>query len=88
MNEHEAATIIPLDDDSQIQISADLALDTVDLVTVKMADSHTPGYQAEFDPDEAEFAGAFKEDALSEADAMDSIHDTPHVAAIAFWPAA
>jgi len=88
MNEHESATIIPLDDDRQLQISADLALDTIDLVTVKLVDSHTPGYQAEFDPDEAELAGAFKEDALSEADALDSIHDAPHVAAIAFWPAA
>jgi hypothetical protein len=32
----------------------------------------TPGYQAEFDPDEAEQAGAFVEDALSEQDAVES----------------
>ena len=31
-----------------------------------------PGYQAEFDPDEAEQAGAFVEDALSEQDAAES----------------
>ena len=31
-----------------------------------------PGYQAEFDPDEAEKVGAFHEDALSEQDALDS----------------
>lgn len=41
----------------------------------KLADALTPGYQAEFDPDEAERAGAFEEDALSEADAMDSTDD-------------
>jgi hypothetical protein len=32
----------------------------------------TPGYQAEFDPEEAERAGAFVEDALSEQDATES----------------
>ncbi len=35
----------------------------------KLADAATPGYQAEFDPEEAERAGAFVEDALSEHDA-------------------
>jgi hypothetical protein len=43
-----------------------------DSVTEKMSDVMTPGYQAEFDPDEAEEAGAFIEDALSEKDALDS----------------
>ena len=38
----------------------------------KLADAQTPGYQAEFDPEEAERAGAFVEDALSEQDATDS----------------
>ena len=41
----------------------------------KMADAMTPGYQAEFDPDEAERAGAFVEDALSEEDAAESDAD-------------
>ena len=38
----------------------------------KLLDAMTPGYQAEFDPDEAEQAGAFIEDALSEQDAVES----------------
>ncbi len=38
----------------------------------KLADALTPGYQVEFDPDEAEKAGAFEEDALSELDAAES----------------
>ena len=41
----------------------------------KLIDAQTPGYQAEFDPDEAEHAGAFVEDALSEEDAIDSGDD-------------
>lgn len=40
-----------------------------------LTDAQTPGYQAEFDPDEAEHAGAFVEDALSEEDAADSSPD-------------
>lgn len=38
----------------------------------KLADAMTPGYQVEFDPDEAERVGAFVEDALSEQDAAAS----------------
>ena len=41
----------------------------------KLADAATPGYQAEFDPDEADRAGAFAESALSEADALVSTDD-------------
>jgi hypothetical protein len=41
----------------------------------KLIDALTPGYQVEFDPDEAEQAGAFVEDALSEEDAMESNAD-------------
>jgi hypothetical protein len=41
----------------------------------KLEDAMTPGFQAEFDPAEAEAAGAFQESALSEADAIDSTHD-------------
>jgi hypothetical protein len=43
----------------------------------KLDDASTPGFQAEFDPNEAEVAGAFTEDALSESDALDSTHDVP-----------
>lgn len=42
----------------------------------KMSDALTPGYQVEFDPDEAEKAGAFVEDALVEQDAVDSDIDS------------
>lgn len=35
----------------------------------------TPGYEAEFDPEEAEHAGAFTEDALNEQDAAESVED-------------
>jgi hypothetical protein len=38
----------------------------------KLIDAMTPGYQVEFDPDEAEEIGAFVEDALSEVDALES----------------
>ena len=41
----------------------------------KLTDALTPGYQAEFDPEEAVRVGAFFEDALSEADAAGSSDD-------------
>lgn len=41
----------------------------------KLTDALTPGYRAEFDPDEAERAGAFPEDALTEQDAAESDMD-------------
>nr|WP_275099901.1 conjugal transfer protein TraD [Sedimenticola hydrogenitrophicus] len=45
----------------------------------KLADAQTPGYEAEFDPEEAERAGAFVEDALSEQDAQESTEDLPEL---------
>jgi hypothetical protein len=42
------------------------------VIREKLIDAMTPGFQAEFDPDEADQAGAFIEDALSEEDAMES----------------
>lgn len=47
------------------------------VVTQKLVDAQTPGFQAEFDPEEAELLGAFREDALSETDALDSSIDQP-----------
>ncbi len=41
----------------------------------KLTDSLIPGLQVEFDPEEAEQAGAFVEDALSEKDALESSID-------------
>lgn len=37
--------------------------------------SDVPGFDVEFDPEEAELAGAFRETALSEEDALDAIYD-------------
>jgi hypothetical protein len=45
----------------------------------KLNDAQTPGYQVEFDPEEAAIAGAFTEDALSELDAAESAIDLPSV---------
>lgn len=79
---HPTATIIPItpearkDDAMQEAIAVDYAALAPDSVHEKLADALTPGYQAEFDPAEAEAAGAFAEDALSEADAVASTHDT------------
>lgn len=41
----------------------------------KFDDSQIPGLQVEFDPEEAEKAGAFVEDALSEEEALESSID-------------
>jgi hypothetical protein len=47
-----------------------------DAVIEKLSDAETaPGFEVEFDPDEAEKAGAFEEDAISESDALDSSVD-------------
>ncbi len=46
-----------------------------DVIHEKLIDAMTPGFEAEFDPDEAERAGAFVEDALSESDAIQSSID-------------
>ena len=47
------------------------------VIAQKLVDTQTPGFQAEFDPDEAELLGAFTEDALSELEALDSSIDQP-----------
>jgi hypothetical protein len=55
-----------------------------DALRDKLIDAQTPGYQAEFDPEEAERAGAFVEDALSEEDAAAShIDQTDLIATLA-----
>jgi len=45
------------------------------VIEQKLADAEIPGFEAEFDPLEAEKLGAFTEDALSEQDAKDSCGD-------------
>ena len=46
--------------------------DITGIIQEKLLDAEIPGFQAEFDPLEAERLGAFKEDALSEEDALES----------------
>lgn len=46
-----------------------------DALAGKLDDAMTPGFVAECDPVEAERAGAFTEDAMSEADALASSID-------------
>jgi hypothetical protein len=46
--------------------------DAVDILAEKLTDAMVPGAIVEFDPEEAERAGAFVEDALSESDALES----------------
>ena len=46
-----------------------------EIIDAKLQDAEIPGFQAQFDPMEAERIGAFEEDALSEQDALDSVID-------------
>jgi hypothetical protein len=67
-----------LDDSLKQEKFPDASNDTANAdaaLTEKLSDVMTPGFEAEFDPEEAERAGAFDEDALSEADALDSCID-------------
>jgi len=71
-------------DIAAIAVIADTGLNDRDMkrqvIVQKLVDAQTPGFQAEFDPDEAELLGAFKEDALSEVEALDSSIDQPESA--------
>ena len=46
-----------------------------ELLREKLADANTPGYEPEFDPDEADAAGAFEETALTEEEAREGACD-------------
>lgn len=59
----------------------DMTTKPSNLIADKFTDAETPGYESEFSPDEAAQAGAFVEDALSEADAKDSAIDAEGVGA-------
>ena len=52
-----------------------LPLFDAEVLQSKLNDAMTPGFIVEFDPAEAEAAGAFEENALSEADALESCAD-------------
>jgi len=54
--------------------------DITEIIQEKLLDAEIPGFQAEFDPLEADRLGAFTEDALSEQDALESTID--HVAEV------
>jgi hypothetical protein len=58
------------DNVTSIQIVKEIPEDTA--LQDKLSDALVPGFQAEFDPDEADKVGAFVEDALSEQDALES----------------
>ena len=70
MNKEEAT--LPLEEDVFEALERAIA---IDILVEKMKDAMTPGYQVAFDPEEAERAGAFIEDALSEEDALESAID-------------
>jgi len=53
----------------------DESKDIDEVLVNKLADAMIPGLEVDFDPDEAERAGAFIEDAITEADALDSCID-------------
>jgi hypothetical protein len=70
MNQQDAiSTEVKNDEKDDEEVSAAAAL------REKLIDALIPGFQAEFDPEEAEKAGAFVEDALSELDAAESSLD-------------
>ena len=56
-----------------------------EIVRAKLRDMETPYFVAEFDPDEAEMAGAFIEDALSDEDALESAVDRPDSVEMTDW---
>ncbi len=79
---HEpTATIYPFDAAAfKARVSRDLigSEQTITApITDKLRDALTPGFLAEFDPAEAEQAGAFEETALDEEDAFASSCDAP-----------
>jgi hypothetical protein len=65
-NDQTSAEVIPTMGDAAARAQA---------LREKLTDAMTPGYQAEFDPGEADRAGAFVESALSESDALASTDD-------------
>jgi len=62
-----------LKDESEIPNDGSATQDQV--IAHKLRDAEIPGFEAEFDPLEAEQLGAFTEDSLSEQDAKDSCGD-------------
>ena len=67
MTDNKIVTLMPMN-----SMDAEQPSDAID---AKLADAMIPGYAAEFDPEEAERAGAFIEDAIDENDALESALD-------------
>jgi hypothetical protein len=86
--EHLPASIDPVESHTRIDqsihttVTADDETRGVDAVLEKLNDALTPGYHAEFDPPEADLAGAFAEDALSDEDASASTEDSLRLTAL------
>lgn len=57
------------------RLKATASEDPNDVVREKLLDAEVPGYEVEFDAEEAKLAGAFTEDALSLDDAKESVAD-------------
>ena len=58
------------------EVVFDAEEDAAQALREKLADMETPGFEVEFDPEEAELVGAIKDDALSEQDALESTSDS------------
>jgi hypothetical protein len=58
-----------------MKTNIDSEKDEQNTIGEKFVDAMTPGFEAEFDPEEAEKVGAFNEDAISEIDALNSTAD-------------
>ena len=75
----QTGRVFTIDDLPEIPVQAIPAIDDQAAQSAalreKLSDALTPGFQAEFDPEEAENAGAFQEDALNEMDAAASADD-------------
>ncbi len=50
-------------------------IDLMDIIGNKFEDMEVPGFITEVSPIEADMMGAFYEDALNEADAMEAMYD-------------
>lgn len=51
----------------------------IDALKEKLLDAEVPGFYAMFEPEEADYIGAFDEDALSEDDAFLASFDNPNL---------
>lgn len=70
-----ATPIAPVEPGDAAAASENQGKSAQSLAMAKLRDALVPGFEAEFSPEEAEAAGAFREDALSVADASDSVAD-------------